>query len=177
MPFYAIAIPRFAQDDFERIEAYRRAHDPQGQARILPHFTLVFGIDCDKQFFIEEIARQAEGVPPIAFELRVATLDLDPRSGHYLEHLVPEKGYAALVRLHDRLYAEAFTPHQRLDLGYVPHITIGRCERPVKGKERVKAFNREDFMIEGTVDRIHIFEEGSSHAPPLATIELDAQKN
>lgn len=176
MPFYAVAIPRFSKKDLARIEAYRRAHDSKTQARIPPHFTLVFGIDCDKEFFISEIEKQVRGVRPIDFDLRVAALDLDPRTGHYLEHLVPEKGHAALVRLHDRLYAQAFTPHQRLDLGYVPHITIGHCERPVKGKERVNKLNQEEFVIEGVVDRIDVFEEGVTHSEPIATIELSNHK-
>lgn len=176
MAFFAVGIPQFAKDDVARIEAHRLSHDPQAKARIPLHFSLVYGIECAREFFVREVEKQAENIAPIAFELRVATLRLDARSGEYLEHLVPEKGFAALVKLHDQLYSDAFTPHQRLDLGYIPEMTIGRCQRPVQGKVRIAQWNATDFVIPGRLDRIDIFMDGHIPSKHVHSVKLGDSK-
>lgn len=174
MPYYAVAFPKLSQRDADWIETYRTEHDPENVERIRGHFTFVFGIDCAEGFFLDELKKQLAHVPPIAFELRLATLNMDARTGIYLEHLVPEKGYAAMAMLHDKLYEDGFTAHQRLDLGYIPHMTIGRCEKPVDGKTRIKALNAQGVSIKGRIETITAFSEWGGTNAPVATFTLSA---
>lgn len=176
MAYFAVAIPKFAKADLEQIEAYRRTHDAEAQKRIPPHISLVFGIDCSEEFFVREIKQRATGAAPIDIELRFATLRLDPRSGRYLEQMVPELGIAALATLHDELYEDVFMQHQRLDLGYVPELTIGRCDRPMLGKQRVSAWNKKGFSIPGRVDALDIFMEGDDQSHHVRTVPLKGAK-
>jgi hypothetical protein len=53
-------------------------------------------------------------------------------SGSYV-FLVPDEGSGALSLLHDRLYS-GLLASLRIDLPYVPHITIGRCSERQKAK-------------------------------------------
>jgi hypothetical protein len=48
---------------------------------------------------------------------------------------VPDEGYSALSLLHDRLYSGPLVRCLRLDLMYVPHITIGTCAGRYEAKE------------------------------------------
>src|SRR5258708_1164610 len=105
MAYLAIAYPDFSKPDLAWIQEYRKDYDKRSFGIVPPHFTLVFSItDIRLDVFVREIETQLIGVREIDFELAVATVNRNNSENYYHEFLVPEKGHAAIIKLHDRLY-------------------------------------------------------------------------
>lgn len=157
MSFYVVAYPRLAAADLRWIEDYRSANDHRFASVIRAHFTLVFNIsNLDKDAICREIERQCEGQKPIEFELAIATINKDYFGNYHHEFLVPEKGYAALVRLHDRLYSGALKESLNLNIDFIPHIGIGNTSDSFEAKARVDRLNEAPISIPGVVERLDI---------------------
>ena len=107
-----------------------------------PHFTLVFPVaDVPAKDLCREVRVHAGDIGSIAFEIKVATINRDLTGSYYHEFLVPDAGYSALVKLHDRLYSGLLAPYLRLDVDFIPHIGIGNSEDPLVAKRNVDALN------------------------------------
>jgi len=173
---YVNAFPELRKNDRDWIEAYRARHDPVGKRMASPHITFGFAIEgmTDKAV-VDEVTQRASGQEPIDFELTHASMSYNPFREFYQEYLVPEKGHAAMVRLHDRLYSGAFAPQLRLDIGYIPHISIGRCEHPHRGKERVDALNKADISIKGHIGALEVMAFQDGEMSSIASIPLLAR--
>lgn len=173
MAYLAVVYPKLAAADFDWIQDYRRANDSRYFDLIGPHFTLVFAVhDIERRDFVAEIERQAAGVAPFAFNLRVATINFDDSRTYYHEFLVPDAGYASIVKLHDRLYSGLLSRHLRLDLDFIPHIGIGNSDQAAVSKARVDALNGRGVDISGTVDVIDIVEYRDGVVRTLETVAL-----
>src|SRR3546814_6532902 len=72
------------------------------------------------------LAVVAGDAAPVALAFRCALPVQDPDSGDTYVYLVPDEGFSALVRLHDRLYSGPFADARSLDRPYIPHITLAR---------------------------------------------------
>lgn len=172
----AIAYPELRDEDREWIEAYREVNDPAGQKMAPPHFTFVFGIeDMQETAFVDEVRARAKAFGPIDFELKLATVSLNPFLEFYQEYLVPEAGYAAIVDLHDHLYAVGFSSQRRLDIPYVPHLSIGRCEHPHLGKERTGRLNARGISVPGRIPALSVVRLENDLMHPVATLPLVAK--
>jgi 2'-5' RNA ligase len=113
-------------DDADRdwIEAVRSKHDPQAQ-RIAAHFTLVFPVAVSLAALSDEVADIIEAHSPISFTVRAALAHSDAVADGGHVFLVPEEGRMDITRLHERLYEGVLKPHRRLDIPFVPHVTVG----------------------------------------------------
>lgn len=175
MNLHVAAYPRLATADFERIQSFRRDHN--SLYRIIdPHFTIVFSVaDMTLADFAAEIKRQAYGVEAIRFCLRCAVINKDSFSDNYDAFLVPDEGFAGIVKLHDRLYARALSPHHRLDISYIPHISIANNTDPLAIKKIVDEWNEKDFAIEGTIDWLDIvdYDRDTRTITTVERIQLD----
>ena len=173
MALLALAYPKLARNDFGWIEAHRAKHDPQSFKIVKPHFTLVFAVSgMSDAGFADEVGRQVAGVGRIAFTLNLATVSRDASGSPYHEFLVPERGYAAIVKLHDRLYGGRLAAQQRLDIDYVPHLAIGKGDDPRLLKERVDALNRSSVAIDGEIDSVEAVEHADGCVETLKRFEL-----
>ena len=115
--------------EFERIERIielRRAYDPLAFA-VPPHLTLVFPFESDLAMvaLATHVAAAVEGIAPFAIELHGVTGDGD----EYL-FLNVKRGNDSVIALHDRLYTGPLAPFLSSRHTYVPHLTVGRLERP-----------------------------------------------
>ncbi len=155
MKYYLVAYPNVSAQDRAWIESYRRRYDLLYRDVIEPHFTLVFGgVMLSEATIASEAERLLDGVKSIQFELALATINRDSFHPVFHEFLVPEKGYAAITLLHDRLYSGAFRSFLRLDIGYIPHIGVGNNQSAELIKGRVDALNQRGLSIAGTIEAI-----------------------
>jgi 2'-5' RNA ligase len=121
-------LPRFAVAWFpefhgvERIEAYRRRHDPM--AALMPaHLSLVFPFPtAHSRLQVEtHVQRVVSRWPPVPVSFRAVRLHANE-----FVFLMASRGAASIAQLHDQLYTRSFAPHLRRDLPYEPHITLAR---------------------------------------------------
>ena len=121
LPRFAVAwFPEF--DGIERIEAFRRRHDPV--ASLIPaHLSLVFPFPtAHTRLQVETHVRRVVSkwpVVPVSFR-RVRM------HANEFVFLMASRGAASVTALHDKLYTRSFAPHLRRDLPYEPHVTIAR---------------------------------------------------
>lgn len=152
---YCLAYPDLDPSDRERIENFRAAHDAAQADRVRAHLTLMFGMDPARvaaQFdHFETIAAKTA---PIQFHCRYAMLGRDHGAAIFHVFLVPDDGFAAISRLHDRLYSGPFAPLLRLDVPYIPHITLGTTPDARDAKHLCDGLNTEGLSIAGRLSTL-----------------------
>jgi 2'-5' RNA ligase len=78
--------------------------------------------------------------------------------------LVPDEGFSGIVKLHDRLYTGLLADRLRLDIPFIPHVTIGYSTDIHLCKSAVDDLNGQDFEIEGVIDQLELVRiEGSTY--------------
>lgn len=148
-PLYTIACPQVDASAQAFIDGLRRQHDPQVDV-VAPHFTLVFGCTAVPQAdYLAHVAAIARHTPAIRFHCRHAMLHASGPDG--IEHvfLVPDEGHSAIARLHDRLYTGVLAPHLRLEIPYVPHITVASTRDIAAAKALCDRLNQGGIDIAG----------------------------
>ncbi len=148
---YTLAFPLLEHQDAAWIDAFREAHDPQ-HAIVATHFTLVFGSDkVSEKTYLEHVEAVSASAYPIDFTCRYAMLSTEPGSARGLMFLVPDEGFSGLSLLHDRLYEGPLSANLRLDLPFVPHITIGASGDRADARRRCDELNSRPFCVQGRV--------------------------
>ena len=110
---------------------------------------------------------------PIDLTFRAAMPWLDKFSDETYVYLVPDAGNGALIRLHDYLYSGPFAEVLRLDLPYVPHITLGRFGEAKLAKALVDDLNAQDIEIRARLDTVELFRLSEGEVPRrLAEVAL-----
>ena len=159
MPLLVLAYPELAPEDSVWIEMIRAVHDPEHE-RVRAHFTLVYSLpDTPEQLGVEamsDVLHEAAELAPIAFVLRSALPFNDLLGPDTNVFLMPDEGFGALVRLHDRLYSGPLAGELRLDLPTVPHITVARLRSPQAAKRLADTLNARDFAIAGTITALYL---------------------
>jgi 2'-5' RNA ligase len=157
MSLLVVTYPVLSQTDYQWVQTIRATHDTLYYHVVAPHFTLVFPVESLAQEpFVAHIARQIRGVPPFRFVLRCAVLHQDPFTPSTQVFLVPDEGYSQFVKLHDRLYTGPLAPALRLDLPFIPHITVANSADPHAGKRVAETLNAQDFAIGGRVETLEV---------------------
>ena len=151
MALPVLAYPGLAPEDRAWIEGIRAAHHPR-HASVAAHFTLVYPVrDLDADAFVADVSRQAAGCARIPFVLRWALPFKDVTGEGTDVFLVPEEGFSALARLHDRLYAGGLTSRLRLDIPTIPHLTVAHGADPQACKRLADALNARPLAIAGSI--------------------------
>ena len=151
--FYCLAFPKISAADLAWIQAVRQEHDPQF-ALVDPHFTLVFGTEVDEAQLRTHVQTCLQSFPGFKFVLRSALVVKDSFSPNYQVFLLPDEGLSELVKLHDGLYTAVLAPALRLDIPYIPHITIAASPDVQKMKQLADDLNKQSFSIAGRVEEI-----------------------
>lgn len=173
MGYLVIAYPQLAPDDFNKIQVYRKQHDLLFSV-VDPHFTIVFPVlDLSSEDFISEIKDNAKNIARFEFAIRCATINKDAFNKLFHVFLVPDEGYSRVVRLHDTLYSANLKKYLRLDLDYIPHITIGNCRDKHQCKRMVDEWNKEDFLIRGAITALTIVQYENGIVTRLRSIDLN----
>lgn len=156
MNLHVVAYPSISQADYARIQSVRKQHNSLYNI-IEPHFTIVFSVqDIEADEFIEEIKERSKGIMTIPFCFRCAVINKDSFSNNYDAFLVPDEGHSAVVKLHDKLYAGKLARHHRLDVSYIPHLSIGYSPDVHHIKKIVDTWNELEAPITGVISKLDI---------------------
>jgi len=169
---YTLAYPVLSSADRQRIEAFRREHDPHFSA-IGAHFTMVFGCNAVAEdtykAHVEAISRCAQ---PIRFSCRYVMQSADDEEERVHLFLVPDEGYSLLSRLHDDLYRGPLAACLRLDIPFVPHITIASFSDRLAAKRMCDTLNAQGVAIDGIVDALTVATMEEQKVRKLQTFHL-----
>ncbi|MEI8278465.1 MAG: 2'-5' RNA ligase family protein [Bacteroidota bacterium] len=156
MNLHVVAYPQLSAADMERIQLCRKEHNSLYHM-IGAHFTLVFSVpDMPLEVFSVEVRKQVHGYKSIPFTFRCAVINRDAISGHYDAFLVPDEGHSAIYKLHDQLYSDKLAYQHRLDISYIPHLSIASNSDPLVIKKIVNEWNAQPFAISGTITTLDI---------------------
>lgn len=123
-----------------------------------PHVTLVFPTDAaDPTAATSHLATVAAETAPFDVVFRATLPWLDKYTAETFVYLVPDQGNGALILLHDRLYSGPFAEVLRVDLPYVPHVTLGRFGEGKVAKALVDDLNAQDLHIRARVETVELF--------------------
>lgn len=154
---YTLAYPTLTASDRAFIDRLRGEHDPLYRDVVAPHFTLVFGSAAvAEEEYLRHGAAVAGETQAVPFCCRYAMPGADPQSETAYVYLVPDEGYAGLSLLHDRLYRGVLEQQLRLDIPYVPHITVATLSERHAAKRLCDELNEQGLQIAGSVEAITV---------------------
>jgi 2'-5' RNA ligase len=169
---FTVSFPQVPESHRRFMHDFQQSHQKVVRGFIEPHFTLVFGTDqIAEHVYTEHVAAIAASSTTIPFTCQYAMLGADEEDDTAYVFLVPDDGYAAISVLHDQLYSGVLESHLRLDLPFVPHVTVGSTKDRKHAKSLCDALNRAGVRVEGVLDALTVgtLEEGrfvtlTSHA-------------
>lgn len=151
---YIVLYPRLSPADRATLAALRADHADPLRDAIAPHVTLVFASALSPDALAAEATRVASHTPPFS-----AIFSTTRTTDQHVQ-LLPDDP-ATFIALHDALYAGVLAPELRVDLPYVPHITLGLAPARVPPLHITATFDALDLLA---------FDGASIH--PLSTIPL-----
>lgn len=172
MALLVLAYPNLCERDLGWIEEIRAAHDPlHGVVRA--HITLVFHFrTVPAERLTEHTEMVARSVRSFPVVFRCGSVVKDAFSDQTHVFLVPDEGSGALVKLHDRLYAGPLASELRLDVPYIPHITVGGSADPQACKSLADELNRQDFRLDGRVSALDVIRYEAGSVETIARVPL-----
>lgn len=154
---FTVSYPDVSLESAALISRVRQRHDARHHELIDAHFTLIFGCDAVALHeYTSHVAEVSAASRAITFSCRYAMLGADDENENAYVFLVPDKGYAEISLLHDRLYAGPLEAYLRLDLPYIPHITIGTLNSRLNAKALCDELNNQGVCIEGGLHSVAI---------------------
>jgi 2'-5' RNA ligase len=169
---FVVAFPELSGKDRARIEEVRSRYHPRA-AIIAAHLTLVFPTTLlDSESFVREVTYRVATTSSVDLVFRAALPFPDSEAGVTDVFLVPEEGFAALVRLSDALYDGTLRPARRLDLPMIPHLTVARLADPHDALKLADTLNTMGLAIPGRVSAVDVLERGSATVQSLCRLVL-----
>jgi hypothetical protein len=170
---YTLAFPSLSASDAAFIEGFRADHQAGQGALVAAHFTMVFGCSTvPRDEYMQHVESIAGASRPVRFTCRYAMLGADDEDATAYVFLVPNEGFAELSLLHDRLYTGVLSTHLRLDIPFIPHITIGMLAERQAAKSLCDALNRRHVNIDGSVESLTVGLRESGKIQSIARFEL-----
>src|SRR5258708_5308068 len=165
-----VAKPVFAKSDAEWLVRARQEHAHSPGA---PEFTLVFpGAELAADDVLSHVAATCATTPALIFCLRSAVIVPEPGSGAFHIFLVPDEGFGAIIRLHDRLHVGPMAGCLRPEIPYIPHLTIASVN-DFSVARRIKAkLNGYELEIDGRIDALEVHERDAGATKCIASIPL-----
>lgn len=157
MALCVVNYPTLSSGDYEWIQNIRREHNQLFFDVVEPHFTLVFPTDkIEKSTLIAHVAEISAQISPFEVVLRCAILGDPSFMDHSHAFLIPDEGLSHIVRLHDALYTGPLQSELRLDLPFIPHVSVACTPRTDECKAIVDCLNSEGFAIHARVEKVDI---------------------
>ena len=154
---YTLAIPDLGEHDRRWIARIRAQHDARTAALVEAHFTLVFGCDdIDARVYLGYVEAAAREAAPFEAVCRRAVVGTDHADDTGYAFLVPDEGNSALLSLHDRLHTGPLAAKLRLDLPFIPHMTVGRLRSPREAKALCDDLNRAPICVRASIAALSV---------------------
>lgn len=173
---FTLGYPKLSLPDRNRIEGWRKAHDPAGAARAMAHFTLAFGHEgAVAADYLSHVAAAAARVPSFEFCCRRVVPGQDPQTGEGLAFLVPDEGNSRFFQLHDLLHTALLENERRFDLGFQPHLTVGRAAGPEEARRLCDRLNAGGIAITGRIAALAVVAERDGQIEEVASFGLSGE--
>ena len=156
--YYVACFPNLSEAD-SWISDFRVNHDPKA-SRVGLHMTFVFPTkalsECQLVTELNEIGRNTKKFA-VHCRSALAMPEKDAALGLVSSvFLVPDEGFGEAVRLHSRLYANSLQSELRLDVPFIPHLTIGSSIEMGLAKREVDKLNSNRFRFSFEVENLTI---------------------
>lgn len=173
MRHIVVSYPELAEADLRQVGAWRAQFSELEYSVVSPHFTLVFPLEGgDPAALTAHLEDVAAVTPAFPVELRCALVVDDVTTLLTHVFLVPDAGFSAVVRLHDRLYTGLLAPYLRLDVPFIPHVTLGYSTRVAVCKQAADAINAQPFAFTGWVKTLDLLAVDPADMREVARVSL-----
>jgi 2'-5' RNA ligase len=164
-----VARPEFGKTELDWLTHLRHihAHSPGP-----PAFTLVFPGAHAVEEVIKQVQTTCANTARIRFCLRSAMIVPEGKMGLHHVFLVPDEGFGAIIRLHERLHAGPLACCLRPDVPYIPHLTIASMQEFGAARQTMTLLNAKDLAIAGRIDEIEVHERDSAEPRCVAKVPL-----
>lgn len=173
MPFAVVSYPKFIPNAGEMILVTRTKYPKFIYPKLAPHFTFVFPqASVPLAELVAHVQTIAANHAPIPFVMRRVEAVADKLSQNHYLFLVPNEGFDGAVQLHDHLYDGLLENELRLDIPFVPHITLGHTTDSAYCNAAGDAINAQSFEIQGVIEVLDVVEVEGDAARTVARIKL-----
>jgi 2'-5' RNA ligase len=165
-----VAKPVFAKSETEWLANLRKTLAYSAGS---PEFTLVFpGSQSPTREIVQHIEAVCAVTPRIQFCLRSAMIVPDMQMSWFHVFLVPDEGFGAIIRLHDRLHVGPLAEALRRDEPYIPHLTVASVKEFDAARHVKASLNGNDLEIAGHIDELEVHERDGAAPRCVARIAL-----
>jgi 2'-5' RNA ligase len=173
-----IARPEFGKADLDWLMLLRKLRT---QGSETPAFTLVFpgafpgvfpGTEAATCAVVKHVEAACAATSRIRFCLRSALVVPEHKMGRFHVFLVPDEGFGAIIRLHERLHGGLLAGCLRPDIPYIPHVTVASTREFASARHTMASLNAKGIAITGRIDEIEVQERDSTEPRCLARVPL-----
>lgn len=161
--------PEFGKSELDWLTHLRqtRAHSAG-----VPAFTLVFpGADSTSEV-VKHVKTICASTVRIRFCLRSAMIVPEHKMGLFHVFLVPDEGFGAIIRLHERLHAGPLACCLRPDTPYIPHLTVASTKEFDAARQTMALLNAKDLAISGRIEELEVHQRDSAVPRCVAKVPL-----
>ncbi|HWD60634.1 MAG TPA: 2'-5' RNA ligase family protein [Stellaceae bacterium] len=168
------ALEVVARPEFGKAELEWLTHLRQMRAHVAgaPAFTLVFPGAQSAPEVIKQVQETCAATARIRFCLRSAMIVPEHGMGMFHVFLVPDEGFGAIIRLHERLHVGPLACCLSPDMPYIPHLTVASTDEFSAARQTMALLNAKDLAISGRIDEIEVHERDSAVPRCLAKVPL-----
>ena len=109
----------------------------------------------------------------IRFRLRSALVVPEAAVKRFHVFLIPDEGFGAILKLHDRLHAGPLEVCLRPETPYLPHITVATTADYAAARKLAASLNANDLQIDGAIDALQVERRAGDVARLVAEIPLE----
>ena len=164
-----VARPEFGKAELEWLMEWRQI---RAQIPGPPTFTLVFPGAESAEEVIKHVRGIGAATPRIRFCLRAAMIVPEAKTGWFHVFLVPDEGFGAIVRLHERLHGGPLACCWRPDMPYIPHLTVASTRELPHARQTMASLNGKDLAIAGRIDELEVQERDLAEPHCIAHVPL-----
>ena len=152
-----VGYPKLNIRNYKWIQSIRKKYDRRYYNIVEPHFTIVFPVyNCSIELLSRHIKVITEKTKAIKFNLKAATIVKDSFSDNTDVFLVTDLGNSEIIKFHDRLYTDIHKKDLRIDIAFIPHISIGGSKFPEELRQLSQKLNSNNFEIKGEIQNISL---------------------
>jgi len=164
-----IAKPEFGKAELDWLVQLREAWAHSHGA---PAFTLVFPGAAAMPDVVKHVETICAGTSRIRFCLRSAMIVPESQMGWFHVFLVPDEGFGAIIRLHERLHVGPLACCLRPDAPYIPHLTVASTKELGVARQTAALLNAQDLAIAGRIDAVEVQSREAAEPHCVARVPL-----